>query len=145
MGKKANKLNEPMKKGIAKTPVVMQMEMLECGAACLTMILHYYKCYVPLEQVRIDCGVSRDGSNAKNISKAARNYGFDTKAYRMEPEALKKEGTFPCIIHWDFNHFVVCNGFRGDKVYINDPARGFVKVSMKEFDESFTGICIQQR
>ena len=142
MGKIANKLNEPVKKGIAKTPVVMQMEMLECGAACLTMILHYYKCYVPLEQVRIDCGVSRDGSNAKNISKAARNYGFDTKAYRMEPEALKKEGTFPCIIHWDFNHFVVCNGFRGDKVYINDPARGFVKVSMKEFDESFTGICI---
>ena len=142
MGKRANKLNEPVKKGIAKTPVVMQMEMLECGAACLTMILHYYGYYAPLEQVRIDCGVSRDGSNAKNIVRAAKNYELDAKAYRMEPEMLRNEGTFPCIIHWDFNHFVVCNGFEGDKVYLNDPARGSVKVSIEEFDESFTGICI---
>ena len=142
MGNKANKLKEPVKKGIAKTPVVMQMEMLECGAACLTMILHYYGYYAPLEQVRIDCGVSRDGSNAKNIVRAAKHYGLATSAYRMEPEALKEEGTFPCIIHWNFNHFVVCNGFKGDKVYLNDPGRGSVKVSMEEFDESFTGICI---
>lgn len=142
MAKENKKLNRPVKNGIAKTPVVMQMEMLECGAACLTMILHYYGYYAPLEQVRIDCGVSRDGSNAKNILKAARHYGLATSAYRMEPEALRKEGTFPCIIHWNFNHFVVCNGFKGDKVYINDPGRGSVKVSMEEFDESFTGICI---
>ena len=142
MVKKAVKLNKPVKKGIAKTPVVMQMEMLECGAACLTMILHYYGYYAPLEQVRLDCGVSRDGSNAKNILKAARHYGLQTSAYRMEPEALRDGGTFPCIIHWNFNHFVVCNGFKGDKVYINDPGRGSIKVSMEEFDESFTGICI---
>lgn len=142
MAKENKKLNRPVKNGIAKTPVVMQMEMLECGAACLTMILHYYGYYASLEQVRIDCGVSRDGSNAKNILKAARHYGLGTSAYRMEPEALRKAGTFPCIIHWNFNHFVVCNGFKGDKVYINDPGRGSVKVSMEEFDESFTGICI---
>lgn len=142
MAKENKKLNKPVKNGIAKTPVVMQMEMLECGAACLTMILHYYGYYAPLEQVRIDCGVSRDGSNAKNILKAARHYGLDTSAYRLEPEALRKEGTFPCIIHWNFNHFVVCNGFKGNKVYINDPGRGSVIVSMEEFDESFTGICI---
>lgn len=142
MAKDKIKHNKPIKNGIAKTPVVMQMEMLECGAACLTMILHYYGYFAPLEQVRIDCGVSRDGSNAKNILKAARNYGFDATAYRLEPETLREKGNFPCIIHWNFNHFVVCNGFKGDKVYINDPARGSVKVSIEEFDESFTGICI---
>ena len=142
MGKKARKLGEPVKKGIAKTPVVMQMEMLECGAACLTMILHYYGYYAPLEQVRIDCGVSRDGSNAKNIVKAARYYGMDVSVFRMEPEALRNNGTFPCIIHWNFNHFVVCNGFKGNKVFLNDPGRGAVSVSLEEFDEAFTGICI---
>ena len=142
MANEKRKLNKPIKNKIAKTPVVMQMETLECGAACLTMILHYYGYYAPLEKVRIDCGVSRDGSNAKTLILAARHYGLETNAYRMEPEVLRQEGTFPCIIHWNFNHFVVCNGFKGNKVYINDPGRGAIKVSMEEFDESFTGICI---
>lgn len=135
-------VKKPIKKGIAKVPVVMQMEALECGAASLTMILSYYDKWIPLEQVRQDCGVSRDGSSAKNILKAARNYGLKAQGYRMEPEALKENGTFPCIIHWEFNHFVVLNGFKGDKVYINDPARGNYVTTMKEFDEAFTGVCI---
>ena len=134
--------NKPVRKKVAKVPVFIQMEALECGASCLTMILAYYGKWLPPEQVRVDCGVSRDGSNAKNILLAARNYGMEAKGYRFEPEALKEEGVFPCIIHWDFNHFVVCNGFKGNKVYINDPARGFVKVSMEEFDRSFTGIVL---
>ena len=129
-------------KGVAGVPVVMQLEALECGAAALCMVMAYYGKWVPLEQVRQDCGVSRDGSKAKNIYIAAENYGFDVSAYRMSPEALKKEGRFPCIIHWNMNHFVVLNGFRGDTAYINDPARGTVKVSWKEFDESFTGVVI---
>lgn len=136
------KIIQPIKKGVAKVPVVMQMEALECGAASLTMILSYYNKWIPLEQVRSDCGVSRDGSNAKNILKAARNYGLNAQGYRLEPEALKLNGTFPCIVHWEFNHFVVVKGFKGDKVYINDPARGSVTVSMREFDEAFTGVCI---
>ena len=123
-------------------PVVMQLEALECGAACLAMILAYYRKWVPLEQVRIDCGVSRDGSNAKNILMAARNHGMNAGGYKMEPEALREKGTFPCIIHWNFNHFVVCCGFKGKYAYLNDPARGSVKVTMKEFDEAFTGICL---
>ncbi len=135
-------IKQPVSKGVAKVPVVMQMEALECGAASLTMILAYYKKWISLEQVRFDCGVSRDGSNAKNIVKAARNYGLTTRAYRFEPEDLKERGTFPCIIHWNFNHFVVCCGFRGKYAYINDPARGNIKVSMSEFDRAFTGICI---
>ncbi|MCR5670541.1 MAG: NHLP family bacteriocin export ABC transporter peptidase/permease/ATPase subunit [Butyrivibrio sp.] len=126
----------------ARVPVVMQMEALECGAACLTMIMAYYDKWVALEQVRSDCGVSRDGSNAKNILMAARAYGLDARGYKYEPEALAKEGKFPCIIHWNFNHFVVLCGFSGKYAYINDPARGSVKVSMEEFDKSFTGICL---
>ena len=121
----------------------MQMEALECGAASLTMVLAYYGMWVPLEKVRSDCGVSRDGSNAKNVLKAARNYGLNAKAFRYEVEALKSEGTFPCIIHWNFNHFVVLDGFTKNKAILNDPARGVVKVSMEEFDSSFTGICLR--
>ena len=136
------KLKQPLSKGVAKVPMVMQLEALECGAACLTMILAYYGKWIPLEQIRSDCGVSRDGSNAKNVLLAARHYGLNAKGFRFEPQALKENGTFPCIIHWNFNHFVVLNGFKGNKAYLNDPARGTYCVSMEVFDESFTGICL---
>ena len=139
MGKK---IKQPVTKGVAKVPVVMQMEALECGAACLTMVLAYYGKWVPLEQIRSDCGVSRDGSKAKNVLKTARAYGLDAKGYRYETEALKKEGTFPCIIHWNFSHFVVLDGFRGNKAILNDPAKGRYSVPMETFDNSFSGICM---
>lgn len=132
----------PLHKGYARVPVVMQMEALECGAASLAMILAYYEKWIPLEQVRVDCGVSRDGSNAKNVLRAARAYGLEAKGYRYEPVTLKEKGTFPCIIHWNFNHFVVLDGFKKNKAVLNDPARGKVEVSMKEFDGSFTGVCL---
>ena len=123
MGKK-KKIKPTLTKGVAKVPVVMQLEALECGAAALCMVMAYYGKWVPLEQVRLDCGVSRDGSKAKNIYLAAEQYGFDVKAYRMSPESLREKGQFPCIIHWNMNHFVVLDGFRGKHVYLNDPARG---------------------
>ena len=135
-------IKQPVKNGAAKVPVVMQMEALECGAASLTMILAYYGKWIPLEQVRADCGVSRDGSNAKNVLKAARSYGLTAKGYRYEPEDLKKNGKFPCIIHWNFNHFVVLDGFKGNRAYLNDPAKGSYSVPMETFDKSFTGICL---
>ena len=135
-------IKQPVKKGVAKVPVVMQLEALECGAASLTMLMAYYDKWVPLEQVRSDCGVSRDGSKAKNIALAAINYGFDVKAYRYDPKTIQEEGVFPCIIHWNMNHFVVLNGFKGGRAYLNDPARGDIDVSMEEFDESFTGVTI---
>ena len=135
-------VKQPLTKGAAKVPVVMQMEALECGAASLTMILAYYGKWIPLEQVRADCGVSRDGSNAKNVLRAARSYGLTAKGYRYEPEDLKKHGKFPCIIHWNFNHFLVLNGFKGNKAILNDPAKGCYGVSMETFDKSFTGICL---
>ena len=118
------KIKQPVRKGVAKVPVVMQMEALECGAASLCMIMAYYDKWIPLEQVRADCGVSRDGSSAKNVLKAARSYGMTAKGYRFEPEELREEGKFPCIVHWEFNHFVVCDGFKGDKVYLNESNPG---------------------
>ena len=139
----AEKIKKPIRHGVAKVPVVMQLEALECGAASLCMVMAYYNKWVPLEQVREDCGVSRNGSNAMNVVKAARFYGFDAYGYRYEPEKLKENGTFPCIIHWDFNHFVVLNGFRNGKAYLNDPAKGAYSVSMEAFDEAFTGVCLQ--
>ena len=139
---KNQSIKAPLTRGVAKVPVVMQMEALECGAACLTMVMAYYEKWLPLEKVRIDCGVSRDGSNAKNMLKAARSYGMEARGYRYEPDSLRKSGQFPCIIHWNFNHFVVLCGFRGNRAWINDPARGSMKVSLEEFDRSFTGICL---
>ena len=139
--------NTTMKKtvsgrGAAKVPVVMQMEALECGAASLTMILAYYGKWLPLEKVRVDCGVSRDGSKARNILRAARSYGLTAQGYRMTPEKLREKGTFPCIIHWNFNHFVVLCGFRGGRAVLNDPAAGTRTVPAEEFDASFTGVCL---
>ena len=139
-GKK--KIKPTLTKGVARVPVVMQLEALECGAASLTMLMAYYGKWVPLEEVRLACGVSRDGSNAKNLYLAAQHYGFNVKAMRMTPESLQTKGQFPCIIHWNMNHFVVLDGFRGKYAYLNDPARGTVKVTMEEFDSSFTGIVL---
>ena len=137
-----SKVKSPLTGGVAKVPVVMQLEALECGAAALAMVMAYYGKWVPLEQVRLDCGVSRDGSKAKNIYLAAEHYGFNVKAFSMSAESVRKKAVFPCIIHWNMNHFVVLNGFRGKHVSINDPARGEIKVSWEEFDQSFTGIII---
>ncbi len=138
----SKKVKQPLTKGVAKVPVVMQLEMLECGAACLAMIMGYYEKWITLEQARVDCGVSRDGSSARNIVQAARSYGMNVKAYKLEPESLLEEGPFPCIIHWGFNHFVVLDGFKKKKAVLNDPARGRVIVPWEEFDREFTGICL---
>ena len=126
-----------------KAPIVMQLEELECGAASLAMVMAYYNKWVALEQVRIDCGVSRDGSNAKNILSAARNYGFTAKGYAYSTKLLKEKGKFPCIIHWNKTHFVVLNGFKGKKAYINDPAKGFLKVGLEQFESSYSGIYLE--
>ena len=126
-----------------RVPQVMQMEALECGAACLTMICAYWGRWLPLEQVRADCGVSRDGSNALNIIKAARRYGLEARGVRCTAETLRSEGSFPCIAFWNAEHFVVVRGFRGDRVYVNDPALGELRLDAEEFDRSFSGVCLQ--
>lgn len=137
------KINQPVTLGkVARVPVIMQMERVECGAASLTMVLAYFGRWVPLEQVRKDCGVSRDGANALNVMRAARSYGLEAQAFRYTPERIKEKATFPCIVFWNRNHFLVVDGFKGDKVYLNDPARGSTTVTMKEFKRSYSGICL---
>lgn len=124
-----------------KVPVIIQMEALECGAASLAMVMAYYEKWVPLEQVRVACGVSRDGSSLKGLKTAAIKYGLSAKAFRYELEAAK-DIPVPSVIHWDFNHFVVLCGFTRKGAVINDPARGRTVVSMKEFDRAFTGVVL---
>ena len=130
-------------KKVANVPIVMQLEALECGAASLTMVMAYYGKWVPLEQVRVDCGVSRNGSNAKNICRAAAKYGFVTKGRARNLKNLREKGKFPAIIHWGGGHFVVLDGFRGNKAILNDPAKGLVKVDLETFDKIYTGIYIE--
>ena len=118
----------------------MQMESVECGAASLTMILAHYGKWLPLEEVRAACGVSRDGSSAKDIVLAARNYGLEAEGYQVMPEAL--EGMQPAIIHWNFNHFVVFRGFKKGVACLNDPNAGPVEIPMDDFRKSFTGVAL---
>lgn len=132
-----------MTKHVKKIPVILQMEALECGAASLAMILAYYKKYIPLERLRIDCNVSRDGSNAKYILMAARHHGLKAKGYRYDINTLKNKIKFPAIIHWNFKHFVVLNGFKKDMAAINDPACGYTEVDMETFNKAYTGIVLE--
>ena len=128
------------KRSVKKVPVVVQMETVECGAACLSMILAYYGKWLSLEQLRTDCGVSRDGSNARCIVQAARRHGLDAHGYRADISHL--EHMAPAIIHWNYNHFVVFKGFDGSLAYINDPGIGSIAVSMEDFNRSYTGVAI---
>ena len=137
------KIKKPIVKGVANTPIIMQLEGLECGAASLAMIMAFYGKWIPLEQVRVDCGVSRNGSNAKNILRAARKYGLEAKGFAYSLETLQEKGKFPAIIHWGGAHFVVLSGFKGNKAVINDPARGLMKLDLETFDKFFTGIYLE--
>jgi NHLM bacteriocin system ABC transporter peptidase/ATP-binding protein len=117
------------------------MEAVECGAACLGIILAHHGRWVPLEKLRVDCGVSRDGSNAANVMAAGKRYGLDSKSYKTELEGLSAI-KLPCIVFWDFNHFLILESIGRDRVYLNDPAYGRRTVTHEEFDKSFSGVVL---
>lgn len=124
-----------------KTPTIYQMEATECGAASLSMIFAHFGKHLSLEQMRNETGVSRDGCNAGNLMRAAKKFNLECHGFRKEPEDLRFIET-PCIIHWNFNHFVVFEGFKGRYAYINDPAAGRRKLTFDELDDCFTGIVL---
>ncbi len=129
---------------IKKTPTLLQIEAVECGAAALGIVMRYYGLYLTLEVMRQECGVNRDGSKASNIVRAARRFGLEAKGYRFDTDRLAKVN-LPAILHWEFNHFVVLEGFKSGYAYINDPAVGHRVVPLASFRTSYTGVVLDIR
>jgi ATP-binding cassette subfamily C protein len=127
-----------------RTPTVLQLEAVECGAASLAMILGYHGRIEPLAKLRQNCGVSRDGSKAANVLRAARRYGLEANGIKASVDALRAQ-RMPCILFWEFNHFVVLEGFKDDRAYINDPAMGHRIIPIADFERSFTGVALAMR
>ncbi len=139
---KEHRIPKPITKGIADVPVIMQYENQESGAVSLSMILGYYGKWLAGGKVKEDVGPCRDGANAYHIAKAAQSYGLKADVQKLEADEFLQKASFPCIVHWQYTHFLVVKGVKNDEVYINDPKKGDYKLSKKAFKERYTGFCV---
>ena len=137
-------LTQMWRKSRVNTPLILQQEETECGAVSLGIVLAYFGRWVPLEELREACAVNRDGCDAADMTRAARHYGLEPQGWRREPEQLR-EMELPLIIFWEFNHFLVLEGFRGKSYLVNDPANGHLVITDEEFDRGFTGVALSFR
>jgi NHLM bacteriocin system ABC transporter peptidase/ATP-binding protein len=125
-----------------RVPTILQMEAAECGAASLAMILAYYGLWVPLEELREECGVSRDGTRVANLIAAARQHGMiaSTRAVALGDFAQVR---LPAIVYWNRNHYLVVSRMHRDHVVVNDPARGRLRIPRADFARSYSGVVIE--
>ena len=124
-----------------RTPLMMQLEATDCGAACLGIVLAHHGCWISLEELREQCGVGRDGSSLKDIAQAARGYGLDATGHSCQIHQLARL-PLPIVLFWGYKHFVVLEGMAGDRFFLNDPAEGHRSVDLEEFDRHFTGVSL---
>ena len=137
----SNAVSEPSKKRLT-TPISLQMHASECGAACLGSILGHFGRWAPLTELREKCEVSRDGSSAASIMRAARHYGLECSGLSVRAEALKKVD-LPVIVFWQFSHFLIVEGFDSRYFYLNDPSTGRRRLSAEEFNKGYSGIALR--
>jgi len=123
------------------TPLVMQMHMTECGAACLSSILAYFGCWVPLNELRNLCGVNRDGSTAAGLARAAKLYGLECSGHSVNAKHVF-DMSLPQILFWEWKHFLILEGFDERRVFLNDPAMGRRVLSIEEFEAGFSGVTL---
>ena len=134
----------PPRRRRARTPVLLQLTETECGAACLGIVLAHFGRWVSIEELRETCSVGRDGCSAADVFRAARRYGLEPEGRRRQPGQLGAM-PLPMILFWEFNHFVVLEGFRNGRFLINDPANGHRTIGAEEFDRAFTGVTLTFR
>ncbi len=127
---------------LGRTPLCIQMDRMECGAVALKIILGFHKRHVPIEKLRTECDVGRDGSHAQNVIAVARSYGLDAQGAQIDTVEAFHQIKLPSIVHWGFNHFVVIEHIDHKHVYINDPAHGHQKITHLEVSQQFTGIAL---
>ena len=139
--KRVRKARDVPSRRRVRTPVLLQLTETECGAACLGIVLAHFGRWVSIEELRETCSVGRDGCNAADIYRAARRYGLETNGWRKQPKELRSM-PLPMILFWEFNHFVVLEGFDKGRFLINDPANGHRTISEEEFDQAFTGVTL---